>query len=197
MPFETEIKAAAEKHKVPYALLYEQVRQESNFKPLAVSHCGARGLLQIMPSTGLGLGLKEDEFFDVEKNLDAGARYLRSQYLSCKRMIETMPKGATNACTDGDYWMLGLASYNGGIGYTLKTINLCMIEGLSIRWENCEGFYADERCAVRGKRPDHKQITDYVRRIWTKYKTELGKTTTTNNPDAGAAPSGRPSGNTE
>lgn len=167
--FETEIRAAAEKNQIPFELLYAQVGQESSYYSLATSKCGARGLLQLMPATGAEMGLKEHEFFDVEKNLEAGAAYLRRQYRAAKNFITSL-KNVTNACIEDDYWMFGLASYNGGLGYTLKSINICIQEGLSIRWQNVESFYSDERCQVRGKRPDHKQITDYVRKIWAKYK---------------------------
>ncbi|MDP3012687.1 MAG: transglycosylase SLT domain-containing protein [Candidatus Subteraquimicrobiales bacterium] len=167
--FEKEIRTAAEKNQIPFELLYALVGQESSYNPLATSKCGARGLMQLMPATGAEMGLKEHEFFDVEKNLDAGAAYLRRQYRAAKNFITTL-KNVTNACVENDYWMFALASYNGGLGYTLKSINICIQEGLSIRWENVAPFYSDERCVVRGKWPDHKQITDYVRKIMANYK---------------------------
>lgn len=175
LKFEAEIKAAAEKYEIPFYLLCEQIRQESAFNPLATSPCGARGLMQIMPKTGYELGLKDHEFFDVEKNLDAGTRYFRQQFRSMKNMCETLPKGAVNACTEGDYYMLALACYNGGMGYVLKAINLCISQGLTVRWENVESMLTLPECTVRGKRPDHKQIRDYVARIWAKYKTAVGQ----------------------
>ena len=47
---------------------------ESHFRPKAVSHAGARGLLQVMPTTARSLELSADE---PEANVLAGARYLR------------------------------------------------------------------------------------------------------------------------
>lgn len=168
--FESEIKTAAEKNQIPFELLYAQVGQESSYNPLAVSKCGARGLLQIMPATGHELGLGEDDFFDVERNLDAGARYLRRMYRACRHMVMSLPKTAVNACAEDDFWMFALASYNGGLGYTIAAINLCILKGLSVRWPNVEPFY--EQSQVRGRKPDHKQIIDYVRKIWMNYKKE-------------------------
>ena len=53
-----------------------QVRQESNFNPKAVSPCGAKGLLQLMPATGRELGIKkESQLFYPEANLIAGITY--------------------------------------------------------------------------------------------------------------------------
>ena len=38
--------------------------------------------------------------------------------------------------------------------------------GLWQTWAYTSRFLADSRCVVDGKRPDHKQITDYVEKIW-------------------------------
>ncbi|MBI5634878.1 MAG: transglycosylase SLT domain-containing protein [Nitrospirae bacterium] len=164
------IRAAAAKHSVPYELLYAQVKQESAFNPIAVSHCGARGLLQIMPATGTkDLGLKEADFFDPEKNLNAGALYLRRQYLGCKRFITALPKNAINECTEDDYWQLALAAYNGGMGYIFKAINILFYDKHPICWENLAPHLSDPREVVRGHDPDEKQMIDYVERIWADY----------------------------
>ncbi len=48
---------------------------ESNGNPQAVSHKGARGLMQIMPETGQFLELQNP--FDPEENIQAGAKYLK------------------------------------------------------------------------------------------------------------------------
>lgn len=53
-------------------------RQESNFNPYAVSHCGAMGMGQIMPETARYLGVKDP--FNAAQNIDAAAKYLKEQY---------------------------------------------------------------------------------------------------------------------
>src|SRR5947209_2855034 len=56
-------------------LIDSVIKAESNFNSHAVSRKGARGLMQLMPSTAQQLGVKDS--FDPGANVDAGARYLR------------------------------------------------------------------------------------------------------------------------
>jgi soluble lytic murein transglycosylase-like protein len=76
-PYGGTIYEAARRNGLNPRLLAAVAQAESNFDARAVSHRGARGLLQLMPATGRRLGLQPAELFEPEKNLDAGARYLR------------------------------------------------------------------------------------------------------------------------
>jgi soluble lytic murein transglycosylase-like protein len=67
---------AAKKHALNPRLVAAVARAESAWNPRAVSRKGARGLMQLMPSTGQRFGVRRAELFDIEKNLDAGSRYL-------------------------------------------------------------------------------------------------------------------------
>jgi soluble lytic murein transglycosylase-like protein len=62
------------------AFVYAVVRHESNFRPLAVSPVGARGLMQVMPATAVGIGGigegQTDRLNDPSTNLAIGQRYL-------------------------------------------------------------------------------------------------------------------------
>ncbi len=51
------------------------IEVESNFDPKAVSHNGAKGLMQINPITARHLGL--NDVFDIGDNIEGGVRYLR------------------------------------------------------------------------------------------------------------------------
>lgn len=59
-----------------WRLMAAQCYQESTFDPKAYSWAGAKGLMQIMPSTAAQLGLAQDDIYDPEQNIYAAARYL-------------------------------------------------------------------------------------------------------------------------
>jgi soluble lytic murein transglycosylase-like protein len=67
--------AAAQRHGLDPNLVLAVVGVESGFQPDAVSHKGARGLMQLMPGTARDMGVTD--VFDPAQNLDGGTRYLR------------------------------------------------------------------------------------------------------------------------
>jgi hypothetical protein len=70
------IDAAAAKHGIDPRLVQALIQVESGFESRAVSPKGARGLMQILPSTGRQYGALD--LFDPQVNLDAGIRHLKS-----------------------------------------------------------------------------------------------------------------------
>jgi soluble lytic murein transglycosylase-like protein len=74
-------------------LLRGLIRQESGFRPCAVSPKGAIGLTQLMPATAADLGVKDP--FDPKQSVDGGAKFLK-QLLN---MFDNLPMalGAYNA----------------------------------------------------------------------------------------------------
>ncbi len=69
------IRVAAEKYKLPEALLLAVMAVESNFDPRAVSEKGAMGLMQLMPGTARDMYVADA--WAPEQNIEGGARYLR------------------------------------------------------------------------------------------------------------------------
>lgn len=85
---------AAQRNRVSADLLKSVMRQESGFKPCALSVAGAMGLMQIMPDTAETLHL--DDPFDPAKNVNAGAKFLRMM-LDRYRGDTQLALGAYNA----------------------------------------------------------------------------------------------------
>ncbi len=72
------IRQATSKYgRLPFELLRAVIQQESGGNPQATSGAGARGLMQIVPTTARGLGVENpDDLYDPAVNIDTGARYL-------------------------------------------------------------------------------------------------------------------------
>ncbi|TCK06327.1 lytic transglycosylase domain-containing protein [Phorcysia thermohydrogeniphila] len=91
-----KVRYYARKYGIPEELFLNLVKAESNFNPKAVSPKGAMGLCQLMPQTAKELGVKDP--FNIDENLNAGAKYLKRLYWKYKD------------------WKLAIAAYNAGAG---------------------------------------------------------------------------------
>ena len=104
------IMEAAEKHDFDWKLIAAQIYQESHFDPLAASHSGAFGLMQLMFSTAASLGV--EDLFDPVQNINAGVLYLKILY------------DHFDKADSPDRLYLALAAYNIGQGHILDARNL-------------------------------------------------------------------------
>ena len=73
--FDSLIVESSTRHGVDPVLIYAIMHRESAFKQRAVSHAGARGLMQLMPATAARFGVRN--IFDPGQNIEAGTRYMR------------------------------------------------------------------------------------------------------------------------
>lgn len=73
---EKAVEEASKKYNIDSSLITAVIRHESCFQPNVTSSAGAMGLMQLMPSTAEGMGVENP--YDVEENIDGGAKYLRN-----------------------------------------------------------------------------------------------------------------------
>ncbi len=92
---------SGKRNSVDPLLLYSIMHQESSFKARALSHKGARGLMQLMPFTASRFGVTN--IWDPKQNIEGGARYMR--------FLLNLFKGDVR---------LALAGYNAGEGAVMK-----------------------------------------------------------------------------
>lgn len=77
-PYGQIIYDIAVRHSINPQLVAALIHVESAFNPRAVSRKGARGLMQLLPSTARRFGIqRKRDLFNPVKNLEAGVRYLK------------------------------------------------------------------------------------------------------------------------
>lgn len=76
--FDPHVLASAQAHRIDPLFLHAIIGTESTYAPAALSHAGARGLMQIMPGTGTRFGVAQDALYDPATNIETGAKLLKS-----------------------------------------------------------------------------------------------------------------------
>lgn len=100
--YDREIIRIGRLYNVDPPLIKAIIHTESAFDNQAVSHCGAQGLMQLMPGTASDLQV--DNPFNALENIEGGTRYLRSLLDSFNEDL-----------------ILSLAAYNAGPGLVSRT----------------------------------------------------------------------------
>ena len=93
------------KYHFPYLLLAAQGYQESGLNPGLRSKAGAVGVMQIKPSTAAGAPIDITGIEKIDRNIEAGAKYLRYMvnHYYANEPMDQITKG-----------LFALASYNAG-----------------------------------------------------------------------------------
>lgn len=155
--------------KLPYSwlLLASLSYQESHFNPNVTSWAGAKGLMQLMPSTAKQYGITN--LTNPEQSIKAGVKYLNwlDEEIWAKRISDVDERKR-----------FVLASYNAGPGHVLDARRLTKkYDGNPNKWKNVSEFllkksnpeyYNDEVVKYgycRGREP-----YQYVSEILTRYK---------------------------
>ena len=115
-PYDDLAKKYARRYGQDWRLVTAQMYQESKFDPNAVSWVGARGLMQVMPKTGLQLGFENLE--DPDEGIHAGTKYM--QQLIRRFDLEIPIQSRIH---------FALASYNVGYGHLLDARRLAREKG--------------------------------------------------------------------
>jgi soluble lytic murein transglycosylase len=123
LEYSSQIATYSRMNQVSPAMISALIFAESRFNPVARSHKGALGLMQIMPDTGawvagklLWKNFSDRDLLDPEKNLKVGIwyiAYLKRQY------------------NQNDY--LALASYNAGSRYVSQWVDSGIWDGDSVK----------------------------------------------------------------
>ncbi len=137
--YQEYVEVYAEEYSLDKNLVYAVLKVESNFDKEAVSHVGAKGLMQLMDTTakdcnekaGFGYTIPTD-LFDAEKNIRLGCYYI-SQLMSVYGDME-----------------LAVTAYNGGTGNVSKWL------------ENPE--YADGNGGL--KQIPYEETRKYVKKVF-------------------------------
>jgi membrane-bound lytic murein transglycosylase F len=105
-----------------WLFLAAQAYQESRFDPSARSHCGAKGLMQLMPETAREMGFRD--VVTPDPGIHAGVKYLSKLY-----------NGVDGQVVQTDKLCFALASYNAGSGHVADARQITRLQGLDPnRW---------------------------------------------------------------
>ncbi|WP_293143818.1 lytic transglycosylase F [Moritella sp.] len=156
---ETEqiIKKYAKQYKFDWQLILAQAYQESRLNQKAISHRGAVGVMQVLPSTANEPYINIKNINQVDANIHAGVKYLhfmQQRYFSHDKITKI------------DSLLLSFAAYNAGPAKLIRLRKRALKEGLNPNiWFNHVEKIAAE---VIGR-----ETVDYVNNIYKFYITYL------------------------
>ncbi|MDD5657478.1 MAG: lytic transglycosylase domain-containing protein [Elusimicrobia bacterium] len=106
--------AESRRQKADPLLVFAVMKKESNFNPKVTSPKGARGLMQVMPSTGKGYG----NLYNIENNVRAGVSYLAKVFDKFSTVSMAQLSAVNPFSNDGI--KAAIAAYNAGDGAVEK-----------------------------------------------------------------------------
>ena len=137
------IKKMARRYGFDWRLIAAQIYVESNFKNVAKSASGARGLMQVLPSTAKFMGFSPSKLTIPETNIAIGCLYDQRMYCLWGKQ--------TN---DYNRLAFALASYNAGRGRVLKSYSS---KDSLVTWKKVHPLLPEE-------------TQDYVHKIYLKHE---------------------------
>lgn len=128
-PYDDLIKKYSRKIDWDWILLSSVIYQESQFDPNAGSWAGAHGLMQLMPKTAEGLGVKNTA--NPEQSIQGGSKYLAQLYHRFDQIPDSIQR-----------LKFTLASYNCGYGHVVDAQKLAEADSLDpLQWDKNVDIY--------------------------------------------------------
>ncbi len=126
-PYDNLFRSICEREGNDWRLLCAMAYHESRFQPDVVSHCGARGIMQVMPHVARQFDVTAEQLSNVEENI-----YVANRVITLIDSMLKLPASATNE----DRMKLTIAAYNCGIGRVADARRLARSFGEdSTKWE--------------------------------------------------------------
>ena len=168
-PYDDLFKQYARSTPFEWQFLAAIAYRESNFNPNDCSWAGARGLMQIMPSTAREYGIDPDRLYDPEVSVQAAVRELNQLDRYFSRSI-----GNTH-----ERMRFVLAAYNSGLAHIIDAVNLAEKYGKdpltwygnveeALTWKSVEKYYSDPVCKYGYFRST--ETVNYVHRVEETYE---------------------------
>ena len=164
--YDNLIKAYAQKLNWDWRLLAALIFQESHFDPKANSWAGAKGLMQVMPSTAEELKIKD--LSDPRESIRGGTTYLKQMY----NQFESITDSITRI-------KFAMAAYNCGLGHVMDAQRLAKENKLNpSEWEsNVDKMLLALRFPANFRKPFIKygyvrgtEPVNYVNEIFQRYE---------------------------
>lgn len=173
-PYDNLFRTYAEQIGWDWRLLASQGYVESQFDGTLVSWAGARGIMQIMPSTARANGVSPDDLTDAETSIRVAVKVIKATDKYLQRYVSDPQERL----------LFDLAAYNSGVAHIIDAIALAEKYGL-----NPEKWYDNvEKALLMKGNPEYyndpvvkygyfrgRQTTEYVRSVSEFYNKTLEK----------------------
>lgn len=174
-PYDNYFREAADSTDYDWTFIAAIAYTESKFDSTAVSHAGAKGVMQVMPNTLRGFGIPDSMHSDNHTNIMAAVKLLKS--------LEDKPY-FSHIKPQEERMKFVLASYNAGYGHILDAMSLARKHGYNRHiWDNSVDtflilkskpeYYTDTLCR-NGEFNGWRETLSFVRKVhnnWRKFST--------------------------
>ncbi len=106
-PYDNIFRSICESEGNDWRLFCAMAYHESRFKSDVTSHCGARGIMQIMPRVATQFDVTTEELYDVESNI-----YVANRLMTLIEDMLSLP----SSTPEKERMQIALAAYNCGVG---------------------------------------------------------------------------------